>query len=186
MKHVQNERYEIALEKNIHDIVYAISEYNIAKTISDEYPRAGWDFFRISFYSLSNDMLARSMRVLDLHKDAASFKYIYNIQKSEVEKFAKNNSINIKEIESLTKKLGNIRDKVLFHIDKKCILDQNQIWEKADLTGDFFFSVLSNLLKILQHLYQKHFGKEYHLRFYDGEEVKKILNACRSMRIIGN
>ena len=140
-----NDRHSRGLTRNIHEVRSLLSERNAINKLIELYPSPGYDFFRFSYYALYNDMIAHAIKVLDQHKDSSSFWFIYGSHQEKIDQILAEHNCSIGDIELLSSKLKNIRDKTHFHIDQRAVIDPKKVWKDADITGDFFSKIFEVL-----------------------------------------
>lgn len=172
------DRYGKAIARNLHEISAAWSEKMALSGLESAGEWHGVDFFRISYYALFNSMIGHMMKVLDRHKDCASFWYIYNRKKTEIDSMFSSQYGGIKHIEDLADRLKHVRDKTHFHIDKDAVFDPKQIWKDAKLTDGDIIVVIQHLLKVLNPLYTAHFGEDFPMPDYNGDDAYKIVKLA--------
>lgn len=176
------EKYRSAIESNIHETLYAISEINAVNKLAEKYPNSyRFNFFYYASNALYKDSISRAIKILEKNYDnnTLSFWYIYNQNRTFINNILTENNMNIDELEVLSKKLKHLRNKLFFHLDKKGVKDSNSIWKEADITGDFLESTLHKLRTVFEKLYKIEFRKEYHSFVYDAEDITAIIEACK-------
>ena len=50
-----------------------------------EHYHLGWDFFRVAYHGLRDDMIAHIIKVLDKNEQSATFWFVYNSYKKEID-----------------------------------------------------------------------------------------------------
>jgi hypothetical protein len=176
-------RYARALTRNLYEVRSALSERNAVNAIVEVAPTTSWSFFSCAFSALYDDMLAHAMKVLDRHKDAASFRYLYRCNTSEIEELLKKIDLTIADIEKLSENLKDIRNGTHFHIDRNGVFDPSNIWKKANISGDFFNRVIEGIWDILNHLYISLHQKPFIQSIYEGKDIKEIIEAVKKAGI---
>lgn len=172
-------RYGNVLEKCLQDLYHIktnITIYN--RIVSKEDTFEHFNFFYFVSISLFNDILSRSIRLLDKHKDSANFWYIERIKYKDIKNFLKSKILSIEDIEKLSNKLIHVRDKVHFHLDRDAILNPNEIWDEANIIGESLKNTIESIFEILIHLYKLEFSENYTYFDYDGNEINLIYDAC--------
>lgn len=177
------DRYRRSLIRNLHELKFLISKRNAVNTLVAENPTFGLSFFRYVYYSLKNDLIAHGIKILDKHKDTASFWYLYRLMKDEINKYLVNKNFSIDKIEKLSAKLKIVRDKTHFHIDKYGVFDPDEIWENAGITGNEFNLVFDFLWELMNNLHISQFSEPFRDYVYRGEDISKIISAVRNAGI---
>ena len=177
------ERYVRAVSRNLFELRYSLSERNAINKFVAVAPETSWSFFSCVYVALSNDMFSHAMKVLDTHKDAVSFWFLYRCKKEEVEEYLKDIDLSLTELEKMTADLKYVRDKTHFHIDRNDVFDPTKVWEKAGITGDFFNKVIEGLWEVLNHLHKLEHGQRFDQPIYEGDDVKDILDVVREKGI---
>jgi hypothetical protein len=177
------ERFQKALNRNLYELSIAISMRNGLNELSKAAPKLYWSFFAYSYIALYDGYLSHAIKVLDRHKDAASFLCIRNCEMKLVNSLLKKKGMSLPDINVLVDKLTHVRDKTLFHIDKHGVDNSAKIWEEADIKGILINSIVDNIWEILNDIHREKYGKEYISPIYKGKDVAKIVEVCRSARI---
>lgn len=138
------------------------------------------DFFRVAFFALSNDTLAHAMKILDSHRDSASFWYIFGQREQDIRAFCARESIAVSEIEWLSRMLKGVRDRTHFHIDRRDVFDPDAVWRRAGINNSRFTAILESLWKILDYLYTQEYGESFGAPDYDASDVSMILEATKA------
>ena len=105
--------------------------------------------------------------------------YIYKQYKKDIDPLLSALRVDIQAICDMAKRLKDIRDTVIFHIDKKGVLNPEDEWNKANIKGDQLAAIMDALWEVLLHVYKLHFGKEVLLPEYTGEDATKIIKLLR-------
>lgn len=75
----------------------------------------------------------------------------------------------------------HVRDKTLFHIDRKSVKEPALVWLQADIEGSDFAEALPAIASTLAYTKKQLFGGELEvLTKYDGSDIRKIVNAFES------
>ena len=135
----------------------------------------GLDFFRVAVHALHNDLYADAHRAFDRHKDATSFWYIRNIAPRAFDKAAQAAGISFADIVVCADKIGNLRDRVHFHIDRRDLLQPSKVWEDADISGNEFISLTEGAHEILRRMYLDLTGIDKPVPEYYGEDISPLL-----------
>lgn len=169
--------YQEALKRNLSELGIAILQRRAMVGMETADSFHDWDFFRLSYVSIFNDMIAHAIKVFDGNKQSSTFWYLYQCEKAEVDSFAITNGIEITDLENLQKKLRIIRDKTHFHIDENGVLDPHKVWQEADITGEELAKGIDLTYDIIAHIFQKEFGYAPYLPDYDGSDVTEIIKC---------
>jgi hypothetical protein len=172
------ERYEKALIRNLNELGQAWLERMAITALEAAGEWHGWDFFRITYQALFNDMVSHMIKVLDLHRDSASFWYIYNCKRKEIDAMFSPTTMGINHIELLADKLKHIRDKTHFHIDKDALFDPKKVWKDADISTAELKMVMQHLLDVLYRLHFDHFGNEFPMPEYTGDDAYNLVKLA--------
>jgi hypothetical protein len=194
MRHFAKEKKEIggysmevrlqkALWRNLNELRFAISMRNCYNELARCAPKTNWAFFSYCSIALFNDMFSHEMKVLDMHKDAASFWYIRNCEPELVNSQLEKHCVKLGDIETLAKELKHIRDKTHGHIDKNGVMDSRKVWEDAHIKGDLVNEIIDKLWQVLNEVYKEEVGSEFGQPIHDGDDVDAILTACRAAAI---
>ena len=178
------ERFYRALFRNLNEIRTAILERKALIGLESTGSKHGLDFFKLSHLALYNDMTSRFVRVLDKDPASATFWYLRRSDQKNIDRFAKEKAYDLDKLNILADKLKKIRDKTLFHIDKKEGLVPRDVWEEADISHREFGEALEHVFEILQYTRKIHSGKELAMPEYDGSDATKLVNAAQRDRII--
>ena len=139
-------------------------------------------FFVIAKHALYNDLLAHAIRVLDEHRDATSFWYILRCNESVVKRAAMESQLDLDGLRILSSKLRHIREKTLFHIDKKSVNDPKSVWNGADICGNDLAHALRAMALTVARTNLELFGGELkEVCEYDGSDIRKIVKAYENV-----
>ncbi|HEY9165870.1 MAG TPA: hypothetical protein VIS48_06880 [Candidatus Kryptonia bacterium] len=179
-----NHRYERALLRNLHELLRCLSYRNAYNSLCEAAPVTDWSFFSYASLALYNGMFDHAMKVLDKHKDSASFFYLYKCNPTLIQTELDKVGLRYEDAEALSTKLKAIRDKDQFHIDRKALFNPKAVWADANITGDSFNVVMDKLWTALNSLYESHHERKFGQPVYSGEDVKSIIDAVKSKGII--
>jgi len=172
-----NFRYNRSLVRNLVELERALSFRNSVNELARTALQTNWSFFSYAYLAMFDAMIFHAIKILDKHKDAASFWYIWNCNQKVVNAFIKIHNLSLDDVNSLSVKLKIIRDKTHFHIDKSAIFNPRAVWEEANISGNEFNKVLDNLWEVLRELYFEQFGKNFNQPIYAGEDIENIISA---------
>jgi hypothetical protein len=119
------------------------------------------------------------MRLYDQHPDAASLRYLLNVD-SGLAVYFDGEGLTAKRMESLSDKIKHVRDKVHMHYDKKYIGDPKLAWAESGLNGDAVSELLRKTGRALQAAYRARFGTAFAGVPYDTRDLPAILAALRA------
>lgn len=175
------ERYDAALKRNVAEASNAILKRRalIAWHSADTRDLGPLGFFDIAAHALYNDLIAHAARLFDHHPDAASFWYVVRCDESNARAQAASLGVNLDALRALAEKLKTIRDKTLFHIDKKAVEDPSVVWATADVKGNELGSGLEDAFNLLAALDFKRRGVRPDVPNYDGSDVVALLRSYR-------
>ena len=168
--------YPKVLNRNLNEVRDAWFEWRTLLAIENvRYPFPESSFFNIAHKAIFNCSMSHLMKVLDLHKDSASFWYIYKEKKEKIDNLhgAAKRIESLKEL-SNADRLKHIRDKTHFHIDKLAVVDHQQAWRNANITSKEIYDAILNLIYILQPLCKEEFGENFPMD-YDAEKEITLL-----------
>ena len=175
----KNDRLGAAIKRNLNEVGMAIFERKALVGMEKaEHYHLGWDFFRVAYHGLYNDMIAHIIKVLDRDERSTTFWYIYNSYKEEIDICLAKTEESVSKIEAMACKLKDIRDKTHFHIDKKAVTNPKVIWKQASIKGKDLASVVDIIWEVLNHVYKLRFGAEFPIPDYTGEDATKIIKAA--------
>lgn len=179
---MDSKTYKRALLRNLNETGAAILESRALVGLEKAESYHNWDFFRVAYNALFNDMIAHSIKVLEKNKRSTTFWSLYEARKGAVDTFAKTKSHDLDFLNTLSgkDKLKHIRDKAHFHIDEKGVLDPKQVWKDAGIKREELSRALDIVWDILQHLYIAEFNKEFPLPDYDGSDATEIIKLWQN------
>jgi len=174
-----NFRYNRAIVRNLFELERTLSYRNGVNESIRVAPTTWWSFFSYAYLAMYDTMLSHAIKILDQHSDAASFWYLWRCNRKQIEKYLLKNNLSIDEVKLLSKKLIIIRNKTHFHIDKKEIFHPDNVWNQADITGEFFNKVMDKLWDTLKDMFHEQFGKDFLLPVYNGSDIEPIIRAAK-------
>ena len=148
------------------------------------YTSQGLTFFRVAYYALSNDVIAHAIKILDRHPQTANFWYIFHQKELEIRSFFTSHSVPISEVEEVSDRLKDIRDRTHFHIDRRDVCDPGAVWKRAGINHSRFTSILESLWLVLDRLYTAEYGQSFGEPGYTGQDVEPILRAVKEAGVI--
>ncbi len=177
----QVQRYDAALERNLAETSNAILKRRALIGLHSADSSHGLDFFQVAAHALYNDLIAHSVRVLDRHRDAASLWYLLRCDEASVRSEASSLGVDLDELGILADKLKSVRDKTLFHIDKKAVTNPKLVWASAEIKGDELGSGLDGAFRLIAGLYFKRHGVTRTIPDHDGSDAPKIIRAYKQV-----
>lgn len=172
------ERYDAALERNLAETSNAILKRRALIGLHSTDSSHGLDFFRVAAHALYNDLIAHAARIFDRHPDAASFWYVVSCDETSARAQARALvGVDLDALGVLADKLKGVRDKTLFHIDKKTVENPKLVWSSAEIKGDVLGSGLDGAFLVLAGLHLKRHG----VPDYDGSDATKIIRAYKQV-----
>lgn len=137
----------------------------------------GIDFVRLCSLALYDQTFAHAIKVLDPREQAGLW-YLVRRYPRETSRFCAQHSIFLGHIRSIAKGLLHVRDKTLFHLDAKGVLDPSAVWAKANITGRQFDDAVDAAFRLLCHLHECIKGSTHDPPEYDGEDATRILQLA--------
>lgn len=177
---LKNQRYGRAIIRNLHELLRSLSYRNAYNGLCMIVPETNWSFFSYASLVLYDGIFSHTIKVLDKHRDAASFFYLYNCNSKAIEVELIKNGLNFTEINTLADKLYKVLDKTHFHIDKQAVFSPDTVWTDADITSNFLNRITDKLWLVLNSIYTSHFGREFGQPIYDAHDIKDIIEAVKS------
>lgn len=168
-----NDRYEKALKRNLNELGRAILERRAMLGLEQAGTYHSMDFVRLSYDALFNDYIAHAIKVLE-NSNVSSFWYLKRCKRVEVANFCKHKGIDLRKLKQISDSLKIIRNKTHFHIDRDYVKNCALAWKEESLKGSYLSKAIDDVWLIVRFLYQKHFGKEFHLPDYDGSDAGKV------------
>lgn len=146
-----DERYKLAIEKNLDELQRALLIYTTIKGI-EESGKIEFLFLKLVYNSLLNDYITKCIKVFENGLKVSSFWYIHRCNEKRLTEIARLNNIEISKFSDVASKLKKLRNKVHFHLDKKGVMDINKVWQTADLTMNELHLCVSSAQVILYNL----------------------------------
>ena len=178
---VRVHRYDTALERNLAETSNAILKRRALIGLHSADSSHGLDFFQVAAHALHNDLIAHAARVFDRHPDVASFWYLVRCDEASARAQASSLGVDLEELGVLADKLKSVRDKTLFHIDKKTVTNPKLVWSSAEIKGDLLGSGLEGAFRVLAGLYFKRHGITRTVPDFDGSDAPKIIRAYKQV-----
>ena len=173
-----------AITRNLHEIGLSICQRNALVGMEKAESVHGFDFFRLTYIALKNDMIAHVIKVLDKNKQSATFWLIYKTYSDEIDDFLHKKSVSITSLEELSSKLKIVRDKTHFHIDSQRVVNPKEAWSDAAITGSYLAAMSDLIWETLVYIHRIHFKTEFQAPTYTGEDATKIIGAAKNAGII--
>lgn len=168
--------YNRALERNLAELSNGHLKRMALIGMSKLNSSHALDFFQITAHALKNDMLSHLMKVFDVHNEATAFRWCF--ENAGID-FKNKHQSSVNEIDKITLRLKNIRDKTHFHIDKKKVSNPSEVWSEAKINGDEIECLFENGFLILSELYKMRTGNRIKFPEYDGSDAPKIIRAYK-------
>ncbi len=173
----------MALRRNLYEVHRCLSNRNAVNALAKSAPKTSGTFFSYAYLALYNDMVAHAIKVLDKHKDASSILYLYKCNRKEFQVLLDKYELPYEDIEDLSDKLNQIRDKTHFHIDKNAVFNPSAVWKNAGIKGLLFNSVMEKLWEVLKELHLAAHNKPFIPAVYDGADVEAIIKVVKKTSI---
>ena len=151
-------RYKAAVERNLAETQRALLNLDLLSGIEKVGGISGNEAKGV-YYALFNDYIAHCIKVMDMHKDAASFWYLYRTNKGMFDQAAKYLKVDLAKLDRMAKKLKHIRDKTHFHIDRDGVIDPKSVWRDAGIVGKELAEVVQIVWALLNSA-RAHLGAE--------------------------
>jgi len=179
------QQYKAAIERNLVEINWAKSQ-RIAylEILNSGYSLYGDEFLGQCMIALNNDMLSHLIKILDTHIAAASFWSIHSIESKKVNDILNELGLSINILHTMSKKLRIIRNKTHFHIDKKSVIDPEQVWRSANITGDELDELILTLDTFFCELYRRDVSDMIPFYSYEGQDTKSIFDFAKENKLI--
>lgn len=178
-----NNRYKRAISRNLFELGRLFSYRTAINELIRVSPTTNWSFFSYAYLAMYEAVFFHAMKILDEHREAVSFWYIWRCNQGAAEKYLSKCNLTYDEIKNLSGKLKLVRNKTHFHNDRNEIFNPNDVWTKADIVFNFFNKVMDNISEVLRMLYSDQFGEQYHMSIYNGKDIENILQAVQEKGI---
>lgn len=172
-------KYKNALKRNLMELKQAILKRRALIGMHGANSEHSLDFFQIAAVALYNDTISHTIKVFEVGPKSASFWYIVRLNRKLAEESAKQHSISLKEMESLSKGFKHIRDKTHFHIDRHFAMDPKKVWQAAGISGNDLGYMLESAYTILCTINEKITGERTELPDYDGSDAAEIIRSYK-------
>lgn len=174
---MERDRYKRSIKRNLYEVRDLLSMRNAINALVNAQPDFGNSFFRYAYMALFNDMMTHAMRILDRHRDTTSLWYLIRCNESQVHSALKAAELPKEWITDLAEKLKQVRDKTHFHIDRNDVFAPDDVWSRANITGDDLNRVFDRLWDALNRLYKTVNERDFRQFIYQGGDVKVIIEA---------
>ena len=101
-----------------------------------------------------------------------------------VNEIVKKHNLKLDTIHSISSKLRLIRNKTLFHLDRKALFNTEELWESLDLRNSEIDSAISSLDIILSSLYEAEFKKPPPFANYEGKDIDSLLQIAKKNDLV--
>lgn len=176
---IHKDKISAAIKRNLAEIVTAVHERRALIGIEKADADYGWNFFRISYNALFNDMVAHAIKVLDDNNRSATFWFIYKHYQKKIDAYLISKNTNIASIKGISARLKIIRNHTHFHIDQKGVLDPKAVWKSASIKGNDLAVIIDIIQEVLEYIHKEHFGDEFPIPDYNGEDVTRIIKLAK-------
>lgn len=167
--------------QNLNDISNARMYLICLKAMKKEISETKSVFLQLSSQAMIGHMFMLVMKVMDQHKDAASFWYLYNSEKQLSN--AIGSEINFLKV--ISKNLSIARDKTMAHTDKKYVYQQEAAWNKANISGIDLENLINTVYSALALLFEQKKGCDFDYSEFLKDEVeietKRVVMAIHRM-----
>lgn len=179
------QQYKAAIKRNLGEINWAKSQ-RIAylEIVNTGYRLFGDEFLGQCMTALNNDMFSHLIKILDTHQATASFWSIHSLESKKFNDILAELGLSIDILHTMSSKLRIIRNKTHFHIDKKSVLDPEQVWRSANITGDEIDELIKTLDIFFCELYRRDVSDRPPFYSYEGQDTKSIFDFAREKELI--
>ena len=178
--------FDRALHRNLSElqrVLYYRRAYGALR--SQDRDTFGIDVFVLMDLAFFDQMFAHAIKVFDSHKDAASFWFLVDQKREEIESFCQETGRDLSTLHLMSDKLKAVRDKTHFHIDKIGILSPEEIWKRAHIVVGELDRAIEDAIAILQFCHEKVHGKPFSMPNYDGSDVADLVRLAEENDLIG-
>jgi hypothetical protein len=176
--------YQQSLKLLVDELMQSILQNRAYEAVWNCHTRQETGFFQFAFHALNENSTTHAMKILDRHRDAVGFWYIFRQKEKEIRSFCATQSISLPEIEAVADLLKGIRDRTHFHIDRRNVSNPRAVWRNAGLKNSRFTDVLESLWQIFDHLHAAECGQHLPNLAYTGSDVEPILRAVKEAGIV--
>jgi hypothetical protein len=168
-----------AINRNFAETNNALLKITAHDTLSrTEITYARMSFFLVAMDALVNDAIAHAIRVLDEHRDAASFWYVVKCDEALLIKSAARAGLDLSHLQETSRKLRKVREKTHFHIDREAVIDPSQVWRDAEINGAALITTLRDIAHTLAYAKFDLIGGPLEtVTEYDGSDIPRIILA---------
>jgi len=131
------------------------------------------DFIRLAYIAMYDQMITHAIKVLD-RREKAGLYALMKLYPKFVVGTCSAYDIELDSVSSIVEGLQHIRDKTHMHLDKKGVLNPEQVWSDAGITRDQFDAAISTSFQLLCHLHEHITSKVYVVSEYDGTDATRI------------
>lgn len=169
-----------SINKNLSELMWADSYRNTLVKLNE----TGLNFSKLEFIGVSQESLLHSVliklsKILDTHRDAASYWFIFDERKIQINEIMSKVDLNFDIIHTMSSKFRMIRNKVLVHFDKRSLYNVEDIYRNVNIFPHQINELIDVLYHILSELYTIEFGSEHPYIKYHAEDVVKICTLIK-------
>lgn len=172
-----------SIDRNLSETIQAIREHRTLSEIemyNTRYAIRGFNFFSVSYFALFNSMMGHVAKVLDGDKNSATFWFVCKEYRAEVEVLKVFSEEKIKFLENLKARIKHVRDKTLFHIDLKAVMNPAKVWEEVSIKSDELKLALEYSYDLLYELCDDAFkSSKFGRTDYNCSHIKELLEYAR-------
>jgi hypothetical protein len=144
-----------AIVRNLYECADAILMRQVDHLITTRRVYIGANFLYLAHKAFYFGMVGALVKVLETHNSrAGSFLWLYNKNKDHLDEFARSRNYDLTSLWSLAERARDIRNKMLFHIDKEGLVSPKEVWKEANISGFDVGRALETVWHCLQHLYR--------------------------------
>lgn len=165
-----NSRLPRALERLLNELGIAAAERQLLLEIYEPNVFKG-SRKGLIYIGLQEDIKMRLARVYDKDSRAqsAGYAYVRRCCANDVKEIGRDMGIDFKFIEDFSRRLAQVRDKTLFHIDKSAVEAPEQVWRDANIKWSELETAISAGRSLFKALYERITGHQWWWPALEGE-----------------
>ncbi len=178
--------FDRALHRNLSElqrVQYYRNAYGALR--SEERDSFGIDVFELMKLAFFDQMFAHAIKVFEKNRRAASFWFLFDEKKDDIESFCRESGRDLRALHSISRKLRSVRNGTHFHIDSIGVLDPETVWSKAGIIVRELDQAVEDAVAILQHCHERLHGKPFSIPAYDGSDVRDLVRLADEHDLVG-
>lgn len=151
-----NHQYTNGLNRIYYRITAAYNAMNACNDLSvltKKYTVFEDDFVAQCYFALYNDTIANVINVIVPNRDSFTYHNLKKKNENRIREILKQKNVKDDFISSFIPKIKLLRDKYIFHIDKKYLMNPDKAWEEANIIRSEFKELVEILYLIIKTLY---------------------------------